>query len=438
MKQTKGCQVHLSIFVKPKAVSEAYKQAVKTINKEVSLPGFRKGKAPSSVIEQNFKKPIEQEMKDFLLNKSFNEALKLTGIYPLRQNSIRTAKLLSCSQEEGAKVEVSFERTPEIPDVNLGDIKLQSVPPTPVSDEMIEDEKAEIVFSQATWIEVKDRGIRNGDYADLSIEALDGPEGQPGRVICRDARFHVEKNQIGEWLRTLLLEKKTGDVFEATSEQDENAKRPGKLSPDALAMEKMQFRPTRCKITIKGIFEGTLPVMDDELARKVGADDLADLTQKIERKLAIDFEKEALEKMREHLETHFADHYSFDIPLSDLEEEKKLRQDVLTHRLQKEHKSKELIAEELVKQAPQIQEDSERTMRVFWLLQKLNFGKEHPVTRDEMIYEWSRQLWMLPPEKSMIYSGMEPDLMNRKLAEIVWTKKALTPIIESLLAQTKK
>ena len=45
-----GCLVKLNVFVSPEQTNKNYKLAVKKINKEVSVPGFRKGKAPDSTV----------------------------------------------------------------------------------------------------------------------------------------------------------------------------------------------------------------------------------------------------------------------------------------------------------------------------------------------------------------------------------------------------
>lgn len=55
------CRVHLDVIVTPKAVKASHHQAMRNINKEVSVPGFRKGKAPESMVLKNFGSHVEKE-----------------------------------------------------------------------------------------------------------------------------------------------------------------------------------------------------------------------------------------------------------------------------------------------------------------------------------------------------------------------------------------
>ena len=86
--RSKGSRVKLEINVSPLATQAAYKQAIKAVGKEISRPGFRKGKAPDNYILQNYKGHVESEWNNILLNTSFQEALDLTKIYPFSKNNL--------------------------------------------------------------------------------------------------------------------------------------------------------------------------------------------------------------------------------------------------------------------------------------------------------------------------------------------------------------
>ena len=82
-----GCVLKLDVIATPKTIAEAHKQAMTAVRKEVSLPGFRKGRVPEGLLNTHFAKAIEQEWKDHTLNISFQKALELTEKKPIKASA---------------------------------------------------------------------------------------------------------------------------------------------------------------------------------------------------------------------------------------------------------------------------------------------------------------------------------------------------------------
>ena len=64
----------LALSLTAEEVAEVRNATVKDIVSKASIPGFRKGKAPRSVVEQKFGNRIEETLRDNLLRKSFQKA----------------------------------------------------------------------------------------------------------------------------------------------------------------------------------------------------------------------------------------------------------------------------------------------------------------------------------------------------------------------------
>jgi trigger factor len=214
VEKSAGSNVKLEITISPKATESAYMKALKNINHEIVVPGFRKGKAPKNLILDKFKNQIDEEWKSVLLNTAFQEALQMINILPLSQNSVKP-QIKTISIENGAEITISFEARPEIPEINPKKITLKKVMPKPVTQEEIDDRLNELQLNQATWTEVDERGIQDEDYITLDIESLDNQ----GTVICKDETFVVSKTKIGKWLYNLLIGKNINDTFEGVSEK---------------------------------------------------------------------------------------------------------------------------------------------------------------------------------------------------------------------------
>ena len=263
-----GCIIHLDINIDKEAAKAAYTKATKAINKEISIPGFRKGKAPEAVVVQQFGKHIQKEWQDLILNTAFKEFLSKTGLYPFSTDhaSIRKAEVKNASLENGAHVVIEYEAKPMIPTIDFSKIALKKVEKEIITSEQVDQTLHQIQLHHAEWQPVTDRVVQEGDFVDLTIDALE----EPVRPICKDMRFEVAQGKMGEWMRKLVLGHHLNDVIEGMSEKDDNL--------DAT----VDFKPTLCRITINKIRTATLPPLDDALAVKVGVTTLEELRPRVE------------------------------------------------------------------------------------------------------------------------------------------------------------
>lgn len=294
-----GCLVTFSITVSPQAAKKEHEQVLKEMNKQVSLPGFRKGRAPKELIVRHYGQYIEKDWKEALLQNSFREAMYLANVFPLSEKSVRKADIVSCSLQEGCKLTVKFEAMPDVPEVDLAQLLLEQVDVEPVTEKKIEQIIEDIRYRFAEWEKVEGRPVEEGDFVDLDIEDLD----QPGNFICRDTRLEVAKGKIGKWLLDLLIGMNIGESREAQSTLNEE-------------LGDVEFKSTRCRVTVKGIFKSILPNLDEAFAEKAGVKSVEELRSKVTEDLATLHKKQAEEKRREHLKARILATHSFDVPAS--------------------------------------------------------------------------------------------------------------------------
>ncbi|MBI3901235.1 MAG: hypothetical protein HY324_03675, partial [Chlamydiia bacterium] len=294
-----GCLLAVKITATPKIVQKLYQRAVKIVNKQISIPGFRKGHAPDKTVISRHSSYVDQEWKELVLNEAYRTALDLTQIYPLSKESVRQPKIVTCSQEEGAIVTLSYEHFPKIPDIELSSLQLTRIEHPLVSEERITEVLEEVRRANADWEDVEDRAAVEGDFVDVSIESL---EEDPPKALVTDRRFEIDDKRISPWLKALLLGLNAGESREGVSE----------LDPNAEERIKRNFKVTRVRVTLHGIKKILLPEVDEEFAKKVSAESIEDLKNKIRANL----EQEA-EDLLQHekfalLEKALLERYSFE------------------------------------------------------------------------------------------------------------------------------
>ena len=230
-------QVTLTIEVEAAEVNKAVDQACKRLANRVSIPGFRKGKAPRMIVERHVgKDAVLQEAFDIVAPKALSKAFDEQKIDPVTRPSVDIETL-----EEGKDLVFKATVTPR-PEVKLGDYKGLNVPKNEVSitDEDVEKQLKTFQDRQGKLV----KGFVDG-------EAFDGGEG-------KDYPLQIGSNSFIPGFEDQLVGAKIGE------ERDVNVKFPEEYHAKELAGKDATF-----KCTIRSIKTKELPAIDDELTKKV-------------------------------------------------------------------------------------------------------------------------------------------------------------------------
>ncbi len=407
-----GCRVKFDINVSPLAAEAAYRKAIKNIKKEVSLPGFRKGKAPDAIILQNYDKHIDSEWRDLIVKTAFQEALDLTKIYPLNENSVKRPNLKSASREEGCELTIEMEVMPEIPQVDPKDMTLTKPKRKDIVQEDVDNAIMDLRLHHAEWADVTDREVQEGDYVDLDVDNIDDPE----NPLCRDMRFEASKGKMGNWMLKLVLGKQINDVVEGTSEKETAA--------DADA----DFKPTNCRITIKSIRTPQLPELNDEFAAKVGLKTIDELKSRVEEDLNKQSDELVQTALRTQAEQFLGQNYDFDIPLSLFEGEKKSRLQRI-QQLKQKATPEQIVKLEEKYTDESVSHDVLTSLRLFFLTRKIADDNKIQVSQDEIMQEMMQHLYN--PQSGLIDPSMEADEIRSKLYLNILDRKIKDFIVDN-------
>lgn len=248
-------QVTLTIEVEAAEVNKAVDQACKRLANRVSIPGFRKGKAPRMIVERYVgKDAVLQEAFDIVAPKALSKAFDEQKIDPVTRPSVDIETL-----EEGKDLVFKATVTPR-PEVKLGDYKGLNVPKNEVNitDEDVEKQLKTFQDRQGKLVDAPEGAeVKDGDFTTLDFkgfvdgEAFDGGEG-------KDYPLQIGSNSFIPGFEDQLVGAKIGE------ERDVNVKFPEEYHAKELAGKDATF-----KCTIRSIKTKELPAIDDELAKKV-------------------------------------------------------------------------------------------------------------------------------------------------------------------------
>ncbi len=226
-----------------------------------------------------------------------------------------------------------------------------------ISKEKVEETIRQTQMFFAKWQKAKDRPIKEGDFLLLDVDVI---EEDPPQKLFSNTRFEVADKSMAQWMKKLVIGKKTGDVLEAVSEPD----------PTLSEEEKKEYPPKKVRVTIKAIEEAELPKLDDEFAKQVGAESVVQLRTRIEELLNKKADEGIREEQREQVTAFLLSHY-FEIPTSVIEKEAQFR---LQQMIQDpKFKAKWVQGNDKEKQdlIENVKNNAEKAVRIFYLCRKI-------------------------------------------------------------------
>ena len=246
--------VELEFKVSAEEFEKALTAAFRKANKEITVPGFRKGKAPRNVVEKMFGQEIFfNDAIDAILPQAYEDAVKEAGLVVVARPEL---DIPTCTREEGFTVKATLTTYPE---VKLGQYKGLKVEKTviPVSDELIEAELMNMQERNARLVSVSDRAAQLDDTANIDFEgfadgvAFEGGKGEGFDLLLGSGQFipGFEEQIVGHNI---------GDEFDVEV-----------TFPTEYHAEDLAGKPAVFKTKLNDLKVKELPVIDDEFAKDV-------------------------------------------------------------------------------------------------------------------------------------------------------------------------
>ncbi|HLT31288.1 MAG TPA: trigger factor [Myxococcaceae bacterium] len=293
----------LSIEVEPAVVASELDRAYKALAKQVKVPGFRPGKAPRRILEQRFRRQIEDEVAERVIQRAWLEAVEQEKVPAVGSPSVIPGKL----PHDGTAY--TFEARVEVkPDVEAKDYEGLSLKKldTEVKDSEVEERLEQLRQSRSTVEDVTDRDVaQKGDLAKVDYEATVDGEPFPGSNR-KDATVSIEEGGVAEGNFPQLEGLKVGETREFDAE-----------FPADFGLESVAGKTAHFKVTLNSLKVRKLPELDDALAKDTG---LAETAEELRKKVREDLERARTSEneaaAREDLFKALIDKNPFQVPRS--------------------------------------------------------------------------------------------------------------------------
>ncbi|MCR5337984.1 MAG: trigger factor [Lachnospiraceae bacterium] len=290
----------LTITVPAEELNEAVKKVYQRQKKNISVPGFRKGKVPLAMVEKMYGKGIFlEDAANDLFSPTYAKAYDECGEDIVSSPKV-TVIQLQPDQDFIYEAEVALK-----PGVELGKYKGVKIAKVDVDvtdadiDEVIDRERR----NNAREMTIEDRPVQDKDKVTIDFEGFvdDEPfEGGKGE----DYELVIGSHSFIDTFEEQLIGKNIGDAVDVNV-----------TFPEDYHAEDLAGKPALFKVTVKGIKEEQLPEADDEFASEVSEyDTIAEYRDSIREELAEKKQKSANdEKEKAAIEAVIADS-RMDIP----------------------------------------------------------------------------------------------------------------------------
>jgi len=293
-----GCRHSVELSIPVDEVASETARVTGDIQKRAKLHGFRPGKAPASLIRQQFAGDIRQKVLEsliprFLQSKFEAENLKVVGTPDISDVHFHEGEPLTFKAE--------FEVVPEI---ELQEYKGVEVPyqDPEVTEEDIVKRLDEIRDQKAEYVNIDPRPLENGDHAVVALESLSGVEGDPVK--------HDE----------MVLELGGPDTFPAFTENllglsPGDEKEFEVAYPEDFGSARLAGRTVRFHATVKGIRRKELPELNDEFAQDLGDyRNVEELREAIRKAIFAQRQYEAQQEAKNQIVDRLVDAHDFPVP----------------------------------------------------------------------------------------------------------------------------
>lgn len=390
---------------------------------DIEIKGFRKGKVPMAMIKKQFGPRVLGEAMQEAVDGAMNEHFEKTGDRPAMQPKVEMTNQ-DWKEGDDVQVDMSYEALPEIPDVDFSGIALEKL--VVKADEASVTEALENLASTAQNFKARRKGskAKDGDQVTFDfVGSVDGENFEGGSA--EDYPLVLGSGSFIPGFEEQLVGVKVEDV------KSVEVQFPAEYGAEHLAGKDAVF-----ECTIKEIKEPVAAEIDDELATKFGAEDLAGLKAQISERLEAEYAGASRAVMKRALLDALDGVVSFDLPPSLVEAEAGQIAHQLWH---EENPEVHDHNHDTIEPTDEHNKLAERRVRLGLLLAEIGQKAAVQVTDAEMTQAIMQQARQYPGQERQFFEFIQQNAqMQQQLRAPIFEDKVVDHVIEAAKVSEKE
>ena len=242
----------LEIEIPAKDFEEALQKAYLRARKNISMPGFRKGKAPRKLIEKEYGEEVfYEDAVNMLYAPVVNGAIDESGLDLVCQPEI---EVVAISKEDGVQLKAKCTTRPEVEVKDYKGIEVEKVV-NDVTDEDVQKKLDELREKNVRIVTVDDRAAEKGDTVKIDFEGFkDGVAFEGGKA--EDFDLELGSGQFIPGFEDQIVGHSVGESFDINV-----------TFPEEYQVKDLAGAPAVFKINLKSISKKELPELDDDMVK---------------------------------------------------------------------------------------------------------------------------------------------------------------------------
>jgi trigger factor len=390
---------------------------------EVEMKGFRKGKVPMALLKKQFGQKVMGEAMQESIDGAMQEHFEKSGDRPAMQPDV---KMANEDWKEGDDVEVTmtYEALPEIPEVDLSSITLEKMV-VKADDAAVEEALANLAET-AQDFEAREEGAKAEDGDQITFDFLGKVDGEAFEGgAAEDYPLVLGSNSFIPGFEEQLVGVVAGDEKDVTVSFPEDYQAPHLAGKEAVF---------ECKV--KEVKKPVAAKVDDELAKKFGAEDLAALKSQIAERLEAEYAGASHAVMKRGLLDELDKLVSFDLPPSLVEAEAGQIAHQLWHEDNPDVQGHDHPEIETTDEHKKL---AERRVRLGLLLAELGQKAEVQVTDAEMTQAIMNQARQYPGQERQFFEFVQQNQqMQQQMRAPLFEDKVVDHVFEQATLNEKE
>ncbi len=386
---------------------------------EVEIKGFRKGKVPLAILKKQFGSRILGDAMQEAIDAAMRDHFDKTGDRPALQPEVKMVGGESWKEGQDVVVEMTYDALPPIPDVDASAISLDRL--IVKADDKAIDEALENLAKSAQNFDDRKKGAKAKDGDQIVIDfkgSVDGELFEGGSA--EDYPLVLGSKSFIPGFEDQLIGAKVGD------EVSVNVSFPENYGAAHLAGKAAVFA-----CTVKAVKEPKPAEIDDELAKKFGAEDLAALKSQIAERLEAEYKGAARAVLKRALLDQLDGLVKFDLPANLVEAEANQIAHQLYH---EEHPEDHGHNHGAIEPTDEHKKLAERRVRLGLLLAEIGRKAEVTVTDAEMTQAVLSAARQYPGQERQFFEFVQKNQqMQQQLRAPIFEDK----VVDHIVAQAK-
>ena len=410
----------LTIEVSAEDLEKAMQAAYQKAKGRITLPGFRKGKAPRKMIEQMYGKGIFlEDAANALIPEHYSKALEECDLEIVSQPEI------DVTQAEPGKAFIFTAEVAVKPEVILGEYKGVEVPKseTEVTDEDVDAELKKEQEKNSRTVTVEDRGAENGDITTIDFEGfVDGEAFEGGKGT--DYPLTLGSNSFIPGFEDQLVGSKAGDHVEVKV-----------TFPEEYQAKELAGKEAVFQCDVKKIEAKELPELDDDFAKDVSEfDTLAEYKEDVKKNLTEKKAEDARRAKEDAAVDKVIENAQMDIPEAMIETQTRQMLDDFARRMQSQGLSMEQYFQFTGQSVDKMMEDMKpqalKRIQTRLVLEKIAEVENIQPTEEEVNEEISKMAEMYKMEADKLKDLIGENEMEQMKKDMA-VQKAVTLVADA-------